>query len=102
MLILFIIIITNKGRKNNVKNKTPLVPHFIIFFILFALINSIGFIPNFINSFFSQLSNWCLLIAISAVGTKTRLQNLKIIGFMPAFLMLLTTLFLMSFIIIFI
>jgi uncharacterized integral membrane protein (TIGR00698 family) len=100
-VVLIITIITNRLKLiNNISNKTPLVPYFIIFFILVALINSFGLIPESIRSFLNQLSNWCLLIAIAAVGTKTRLQNLQVIGFMPAFLMILTTLFLMLFIII--
>ena len=41
----------------------------------------LGIIPNNIIIFFSELSKFCLLAAIAAVGTKTNLQNLKVIGF---------------------
>lgn len=100
-VVLLISIFAHKLKlTNNIKNKTPIIPYFIIFFILVAAINSLGLIPDSINFFLSQLSNWCLLIAIAAVGTKTRLQNLQIIGFMPAFLLLITTLFLMIFIVV--
>jgi len=102
-IVLIISLGTNRLKLiNNINTKIPLIPYFIIIFIAVALINSFGFFPNFIKYFSNQLSNWCLLIAIAAVGTKTRLQNLKIIGFMPAFLMVITTIFLMIFSLIFI
>ena len=85
---------------NDVNNKTPLIPYFIIFFISVVIINSFNLIPNNIQYGANELSSWFLLIAIAAVGTKTRLQNLKIIGFFPILSMILTTLFLMIFIII--
>ncbi len=84
---------------NDVDKKTPLVPYFIIIFICVVLINSFNLIPNNIKFLSNEFSSWFLLIAIAAVGTKTRLQNLKIIGFLPIFSMVLITIFLMIFII---
>ena len=84
---------------NDVDKKTPLVPYFIIIFICIVVINSFNLIPNNIKFLSNEFSSWFLLIAIAAVGTKTRLQNLKIIGFLPIFSMVLITIFLMFFII---
>ena len=84
---------------NEISNKAPIVPYFVIFFLIFALVNSFGLFSDYLQAFFSELSGWFLLIAIAAVGTKTRIQNLKIIGFIPAMLMVITTLFLLIFII---
>ena len=83
----------------NVNRKTPLIPYFIIFFILMVVANSFNLFSFNIKYYFNHLSTWFLLIAISAVGTKTRLQNLKIIGFLPILSMIIVTLFLMVFII---
>ena len=87
--------------KNDIK-KPSLVPPFVIFFVICATLNSFGFIPDSVRFFFSEVSRWCLLIAIAAVGTKTRLQSLKIIGLTPAFLIIVTSLFLMIYILLFI
>ena len=84
---------------NDVDKKTPLVPYFIIIFICIVVINSFNLIPDNIKFLSNEFSSWFLLIAIAAVGTKTRLQNLKIIGFLPIFSMALITIFLMIFII---
>ena len=101
-VVLFISIASHKLKLiNNLQSKTPFIPYFIIFFILLTTINSFGLIPYSIQYYCNLLSSWFLLIAISAVGTKTQLQNLKIIGFLPALSMVLVTLFLMIFIILF-
>ena len=76
------------------------IPMFIVLFILCAVANSLGIIPQSIKLFFSEISKWCLLIAISAVGAKTKLKNLKFIGLTPAFLIIATSLFLMIFILV--
>ena len=81
-------------------SKPPLIPMFVILFIICAIINSFGIIPENIKLFFNELSKWCLLIAIAAVGAKTKLKNLKLIGITPAFLIIITSLFLMIFILV--
>ena len=86
---------------NKSEQKIKVIPYFLVFFIIFSLINSLGYFPKKINEVFNALSIWFILIAISAVGTKTKFQNLKLIGFMPFLLMILVTLFLMIFIIAF-
>jgi uncharacterized integral membrane protein (TIGR00698 family) len=86
-------------QKNN-STKTPFVPGFITLFIFCVILNSLGIIPNNIIIFFSELSKFCLLAAIAAVGTKTNLQNLKVIGFTPAFLIIANSLFLLIFILV--
>ena len=86
---------------NLLASKPPLIPMFIVLFILCAVTNSLGIIPQSIKLFFSEISKWCLLIAIASVGAKTKLKNLKFIGLTPAFLIIITSLFLMMFILVF-
>jgi len=86
---------------NLLASKPPLIPTFIVLFILCAVTNSLGIIPQSIKLFFSEISKWCLLIAIASVGAKTKLKNLKFIGLTPAFLIIITSLFLMMFILVF-
>ena len=99
VLIISFFIKASKIQKNN-SSKTPLVPGFIILFILCLILNSLGAIPNSISYFLSDLSKLCLLIAVAAVGAKTKLQNLKVIGLTPAFLIVVNSLFLLIFVII--
>ncbi len=105
LLLPLVLIISFCSYKLNLINKSDqkitVIPYFIVFFVIFGLINSLGYFPKKINEIFNALSIWFILIAISAVGTKTKFQNLKLIGFMPFLLMILVTLFLMIFIIAF-
>ena len=88
--------------KKRYSKKIPFIPMFVILFIFFAFLNSINLVPELIKEFASRFSKWSLLIAIAAVGAKTRLQSLVNIGLTPSFLVLVTSLFLMVFILIFI
>jgi len=66
-----------------------------------VIINSLNLIPLKLQFYLNEISSWFLLIAISAVGTKTRLQSLRIIGFIPILSMITVTLFLLMFILVF-
>lgn len=91
---------SNSG--NRLTTKTPLIPMFVVLFISCATANSLGAIPEGMKNFFSELSKWCLLIAIASVGAKTKLKNLQLIGLTPAFLIIVTSIFLMVFVLVFI
>lgn len=58
-------------------------PWFIVFFLVAALINSIGLIPTAIGSSLSTLSKWLMVMSLAAIGLKTDLNKLKKAGFLP-------------------
>ena len=60
----------------------------------FAAINSTGWIAPAVQRFGNELSRWCLVIAISAIGMKTELKQLVSVGLRPVALMIGETLFL--------
>ncbi|NTW83344.1 MAG: YeiH family putative sulfate export transporter [Chlorobiaceae bacterium] len=76
------------------KTKKMLLPPFIIFFVLFVGINSMHVIPASINKLFNELSRWCLVTAIGALGMKTSLKSLFEVGWKPVSIMLAETVFL--------
>ena len=101
-VVILISLLSYRYKSNNdFDNKPPLVPYFIIFFIIMVIINSLNLIPLNLQFYLNEISSWFLLIAISAVGTKTRLQSLRIIGFIPILSMITVTLFLLMFILVF-
>ena len=101
-VVILISLLSYKYKSNNdSNNKPPLVPYFIIFFIIMVITNSLNLIPLNLQFYLNEISSWFLLIAISAVGTKTRLQSLRIIGFIPILSMITVTLFLLMFILVF-
>ena len=58
----------------------PLLPGFVIGFLLLAAANSIGLIPAVVADWAGQLSRWALLVSIAAVGIKTSLAKMFEVG----------------------
>lgn len=56
------------------------VPIFVIGFIVLVLVGSYGLIPESIAKPMLELSRWCLIAAISALGMKTSLKKLADVG----------------------
>ena len=75
-------------------SSTPLLPRFVIGFIVLATLNSFGFIPDFFAMLLSQASSWLLLIAIAAVGMKINLKQMMSVGGPAIALIVSETLFL--------
>jgi uncharacterized integral membrane protein (TIGR00698 family) len=72
----------------------PLLPWFAVAFVVLAAINSLGWVAQGLQDTGGELSRWCLIVAISALGMKTQLKELAAVGFKPIVLMVGETLFL--------
>lgn len=75
--------------------KVPMLPGFLMGFVVLVLINSLGLIPETVNEGLSTLSRWCLVTAIAALGIKTSFQKLAVVGWKPVLLMAAETVFLL-------
>lgn len=74
------------------------LPWFLTAFIVLAACNSLGLIPPTAVDAMSDLSRWCLVTAIAAIGIKTALGDLREVGWRALVLVVLETLFLMAFV----
>lgn len=74
--------------------RPPLLPWFAVAFVVLAAVNSTGWLSPAVQALGSDLSSWCLVIAISAIGMKTQLKEVTSVGFKPIGLMIGETLFL--------
>ncbi|GHA88848.1 phosphoenolpyruvate carboxylase [Algimonas arctica] len=72
---------TGKGVANT--KKPPLLPLFMVAFILIMLINSAGFIPTQVSQGLNILSQWALVIAVAALGVKTSVKDIVGVGMRP-------------------
>ena len=66
---------TGEAATSNTK-RPPLVPGFVVAFLIFAGVNSLGVIPQLVAEGLGELSRWMLLVAIAAVGMKTSLRRI--------------------------
>ncbi|MGH7003090.1 MAG: YeiH family protein [Alphaproteobacteria bacterium] len=76
----------NAGRRRGLT-----LPWFLVAFVLLAALNSAGAVPTPVVDVFNQVSRWCLVIAIAALGMKTSLAALGALGWRPVALMVAET-----------
>lgn len=76
------------------------LPGFVIGFAVLAAINSLGWLPEWVKAVLQQLSSWALLVAIAAVGMRTRLDQVLQVGGRAIALLVAETVFLAGFILI--
>lgn len=74
--------------------RPPLLPWFAVGFLILACVNSTGWVPTLVQGGVNELSRWCLVVSIAALGMKTQLKELASVGIKPILLMIGETVFL--------
>jgi uncharacterized integral membrane protein (TIGR00698 family) len=74
------------------------LPLFLVMFLVFVLLATLGVIPSSARSLLNDISRGCLVVAIAAVGLKTSPLELRKVGPRAALLLGIETLFLASFV----
>jgi uncharacterized integral membrane protein (TIGR00698 family) len=83
--------ITRRGAAAGTQ-RPPLLPWFVVAFAALAILNSVLALPPSLKAGASELSRWCLVVSLAAIGMKTRLGDLMKVGAKPIILMLIETL----------
>ena len=86
-------------RRSPDADSQPLLPWFLVAFVVLVLVNSFGWVPDTVQSTLTPVSSWCLLTAVAALGVKTSLKALADVGPKPVAVMVLQTVFLAAFVI---
>ena len=73
--------------------RPPLLPFFLLMFVLLVAVNSLGLIPPAVQHVASDLSDWALVVSISALGIKTSFEKIAALGWRPIALMVAEALF---------
>ncbi|NDW54641.1 YeiH family protein [Aliiroseovarius sp. PrR006] len=76
----------------------PILPGFVIGFLIFATLNSIGLMPAILIDAMSSLSRWALLVSIAAVGMKTSLKRILDVGGQAIAMIVIETVFIAVFV----
>jgi len=69
-------------------------PYFLLGFVVLAIVNNIGWIPEAAGEVMNQTSQDCFVVAIAALGMKTSFRGLINIGWRPVAMVLSESLFL--------
>ena len=73
--------------------RPPLLPFFLVMFVLLVAVNSLGLIPPAVQHVASDLSGWALVVSISALGIKTSFEKIAALGWRPIALIVAEALF---------
>ncbi|GAA4408987.1 YeiH family protein [Quisquiliibacterium transsilvanicum] len=73
--------------------RPPILPGFLVAFVLLVALNSAGVVPAGVARGLGEVSRWCLVVAIAALGVKTSLMQLAELGWKPVAMMVAETLF---------
>jgi uncharacterized membrane protein YadS len=100
-VIVFAVMLTRRRNADNADNaggvagpRPPLLPWFAVAFAVLVAINSTGWLPAALPAAGTDISSWCLVAAIAAIGMKTQLRDLATVGLKPVLLMVGETVFL--------
>ena len=74
-------------------SRPPLLPAFLVAFAVLVAVNSTGRVPHAVSSGLQAASGWCLVTAIAALGTKTSLGDLALVGWRPIVVIVAETAF---------
>jgi uncharacterized integral membrane protein (TIGR00698 family) len=86
-------------RRSKESGNEPLLPWFLVAFVVFVIVNSLGWVPAEVDAMLTPVSSWCLLTAVAALGVKTSLEALVDVGPAPVGVMIGQTVFLAVFVI---
>ena len=101
MLLPVILVLSLAYRRQSAgkASRPPILPWFAVAFGVLVAINSLVDIPKPVLNFAGELSRFALVVAISAIGMRTSLKELTVLGLKPVLLMVAETVFLAGIII---
>lgn len=71
--------------------RPPLLPWFVVAFAALVALNSVVSLPKGVTQAGNDLSRWCLVTSLAAIGMKTRLGAVVRLGLKPVILMFIET-----------
>lgn len=93
-VVMAISVIVGRGAHEAGEGRPSLLPGFLIGFVVLAVIGSLGLIPPVAEEAMKEVSSYCLIVAIGAVGLRTSLGEIRTVGAKAMILMLAETVFL--------
>lgn len=99
ILIASILIRQVSEKELGTSKRPPLVPGFVLAFVVLVIINSVQIVPEIITEISVKISRWALLTAIAAVGMKTALREVINVGLPAISLLVIETAFICFFMI---
>ena len=94
VVIIISVLVARRGLATAHKKTSLPLPSFLTAFVVIVAINSMGYIPQEVTTGMNNVSRWCLVIAMVALGMKASFKELTSVGWRPILSLVLNTLFL--------
>jgi uncharacterized integral membrane protein (TIGR00698 family) len=88
--VVFTLAFAGRGAAGASGARAP-IPFFLIAFAGLVALNSFGLLAKPVTDAAAELSRWCLVMAIAALGMKTSFKSLIVVGWRPVGLMVAET-----------
>jgi uncharacterized integral membrane protein (TIGR00698 family) len=99
-VVMSILLVLKLNSDNSKDAKPPGFPPFLIAFTILMTLNSIVNLPAVITESATDISRFALVISIAAIGMKSNLRKILIVGFKPVLLLVLETLWIAGFVLV--
>lgn len=93
VVVVITLLFARQGQTQAGNSSLPL-PMFLVAFIVIVAINSTGVVPAPILESMTELSRWCLIVAMVGLGMKASFKELSTMGWKPIVLLVSETVFL--------
>jgi uncharacterized integral membrane protein (TIGR00698 family) len=90
-VVFSIAFVVSRGAKSGQTSAKLSLPLFLVGFAVLVALNSSGVLPKVAVDLANDVSRWCLVTAIAALGMKTSFKDLAAVGWKPIALMVLET-----------
>jgi len=100
VLVISIVMARHFKATRSSERRPPLIPFFVVMFLVFATLNSLHLLPAWTVTVMSDLSRWALLTSIAAVGMKTSLRRIMEVGGPAIMLVVAETAFIAVFVLV--
>jgi uncharacterized integral membrane protein (TIGR00698 family) len=91
VLTISVMVVRSAGSTGPGSTKRPPIPFFLVGFAALVILNSVVGLSATTVSWVTNVSSWCLVTAISALGMKTSFRSLVEVGWRPVGLMVAET-----------
>lgn len=98
VMVIGLIFRSQTGSGGEKSQKPPIIPFFLMGFIICVAINSLAIVPNMVIEILADTSRWFLITAVAALGMKTSLQKFFSLGMSPVLALVAQTVLLATFV----
>lgn len=95
-VVLIIAVVSRRVWSGTADTPRGMMPWFLAAFAALVAANSLGLVPSNVSAALSEISRWCIVVAIAALGVKTALCGFFDVGRTAIVLMLAETFFLLA------